>query len=196
VIALVAALGLLIAGGLVALARARNLYTVMIALSVYSALLAATFAVLEAVDVSFTEAVVGSSVSTILIMLLLRRVDPFVLGRPGAAGSTVGIIAAFGVSALLLRGILALAPFGDPLAPPHIHVAPYYIANSMIDMNTPNTVTTVLAGYRGFDTLIETAVVLTAALACMLILGVRDTKGPHGGNTSETANESASGITP
>lgn len=184
-IALVAVLGLLIAGGLITMVRARNLYTVMVALSAYSALLAATFAALEAVDVAFTEAVVGSSVSTILIMLLLRRIDPFALGQPGKASRATGIVAAAGISAVLLWGILALAPFGDPLAPPHVHVAPYYIANSLTDMNTPNTVTTVLAGYRGFDTLIETAVVLTAALACMLILGVRDTKGPHHGGSAE-----------
>jgi multicomponent Na+:H+ antiporter subunit B len=176
VIALVIVLGLLIAGGIAALARARNLYAVMVALSVYSALLAASFAALEAVDVSFTEAVVGSSVSTILIMLLLRRVDPFALERPSRARRAAGLVAAAAIAAVLLRGTLALPAFGDPEAPANVHVAPYYIENSVRDMNTPNTVTTVLAGYRGFDTLIETAVVLTAALACMLILGVRDTR--------------------
>ncbi|MDO8834737.1 MAG: DUF4040 domain-containing protein [Vicinamibacterales bacterium] len=178
-IALVAVLGFLIAGSLYTLVRARNLYTVMVALSVYSALLAVSFSALQAVDVSFTEAVVGSSVSTILIMLLLRHVDPFGLGRPDTTRCLAGALAAAAVVAVLGYGILALAPFGDPLAPPQIHVAPYYIENSLRDMNSPNTVTTVLAGYRGFDTLIETAVVLTAALACMLILGVRDSKNSH-----------------
>jgi multicomponent Na+:H+ antiporter subunit B len=176
VITLVAVLGLLIAGGIAALARARNLYAVMVAMSVYSALLATAFAALEAVDVSFTEAVVGSSVSTILIMLLLRRVDPFALEKPAAARTIAGGIAALAIAGVLLRGVLALPVFGDPEAPAHVHVAPYYIENSIRDMNTPNTVTTVLAGYRGFDTLIETAVVLTAALACLLILGVRDAR--------------------
>ena len=183
-IALVAVLGALIAGGLVVLARARNLYTVMVALSVYSALLAASFSALEAVDVSFTEAVVGSSVSTILIMLLLRRTDPYSLERAPRARLLAGGAVALGMLALMLFGVAALPPFGDPTAPVHQHVGPYYIANSMADMNTPNLVTTVLAGYRGFDTLIETAVVLTGALACMLILGVRDTKGPHRGGES------------
>lgn len=178
-IALVAVLGLLIAGGLVTLARARSLYTVMAALSVYSALLAASFAALEAVDVSFTEAVVGSSVSTILIMLLLRRTDPYSLRRAARGRMLAGAAASLAATALLLSGIMALPPFGDPDAPVHAHVGPYYIENSMADMNTPNLVTTVLAGYRGFDTLIETAVVLTGALACMLILGVRDTRRPH-----------------
>lgn len=177
-IPLVLLLGLLIAGGLVTLLRARNLYTVMVALSVYSAMLATAFAALQAVDVSFTEAVVGSSVSTILIMLMLRRVDPFSLNPPSAGRRLAGTGVALGVVAVLLYGILAIAPFGDPSAPPQVHVAPHYIEHSLGEMKTPNTVTTVLAGYRGFDTLIETAVVLTAALACMLILGVRDTKAP------------------
>jgi multicomponent Na+:H+ antiporter subunit B len=179
VIAFIAVLGLLIAGSLHTLVRARNLYTVMVAMSVYSALLAISFSALGAVDVSFTEAVVGSSVSTILIMLLLRHADPFALGRPDTRRRLAGAFAALAVVAVLGYGIVALAPFGDPLAPPQIHIAPYYIENSLRDMNSPNTVTTVLAGYRGFDTLIETSVVLTAALACMLIMGVRDTKDPH-----------------
>jgi multicomponent Na+:H+ antiporter subunit B len=179
-IALVYVLGLLIAGGLIAILIARNLYTVMVALSVYSALLATSFAALQAVDVSFTEAVVGASVSTILIMLLLRRVNPFQLTPTPIIRRVAGGAAAAGLVGLLLYGVLALAPFGSPEAPPQTHVAPYYIEHSVRDMQTPNTVTTVLAGYRGFDTLIETAVVLTAALACMLILGVRDTKSVRG----------------
>ena len=174
--ALLLALGILLAGGLVMLTRARNLYAAMIAMSVYSALMAIGFSVLEAVDVSFTEAVVGSSISTILVMLLLRRVDPFSLTQSSRVRKLLGACAALGITAVFLYGLSGIAPFGDPQAPPQVHVSPYYVENSMTDMKTPNTVTTVLAGYRGFDTLIETAVVLTAALACMLILGIRDTR--------------------
>ena len=40
----------------------------------------------------------------------------------------------------------------------------------MPQTRTPNIVTAVLADYRGYDTLGETAVILTAGLAVMLIL--------------------------
>ena len=46
----------------------------------------------------------------------------------------------------------------------------YYIRNAYKDANTPNMVTVVLADYRGYDTLGEETVILTAGLICYLIL--------------------------
>jgi multicomponent Na+:H+ antiporter subunit B len=40
----------------------------------------------------------------------------------------------------------------------------------MEDTATPNVVTSVLADYRGYDTLGETTVVFTAGIACILLL--------------------------
>jgi multicomponent Na+:H+ antiporter subunit B len=40
----------------------------------------------------------------------------------------------------------------------------------MEDAATPNVVTTVLADYRGYDTLGETTVIFTAGVACILLL--------------------------
>jgi multicomponent Na+:H+ antiporter subunit B len=40
-------------------------------------------------------------------------------------------------------------------------------------MASPNVVAAILADYRGFDTMIEAAVVVTAVLACILILRQR-----------------------
>ncbi len=167
-------IGVLIAFSVISMARARGLFAVMLLVAVYSLLLALGFAVLGAVDVSFTEAVVGASISTILMVMLLRRVNTLELDWAGPARKAGSAAVALAVAVFLGWGILALFPFGDPQAPPTVHVSPHYIENSLAEMNTPNTVTTVLASYRGFDTLIETVVVLAAALACMLILGVRD----------------------
>jgi multicomponent Na+:H+ antiporter subunit B len=36
--------------------------------------------------------------------------------------------------------------------------------------HTPNVVTSVLADYRGYDTLGETTVIFTAGMACILLL--------------------------
>lgn len=62
---------------------------------------------------------------------------------------------------------------GDPNSPAATHVSPYYIEHSHHDTGAPNFVTAVLADYRGYDTLGETAVIFTAGLACLLILGVQ-----------------------
>lgn len=58
----------------------------------------------------------------------------------------------------------------DPQAPASLHVSPVYIQRSYKDTKTPNIVTAVLADYRGYDTLGETLVILTAGLSVLLIL--------------------------
>ena len=79
--------------------------------------------------------------------------------------------------AVLFTGVVlfytapSLPPIGDPESPASSHVSPYYIENSVSDMATPNLVTTVVTDYRGYDTLGETTVIMTAGLACLLILG-------------------------
>jgi multicomponent Na+:H+ antiporter subunit B len=49
-------------------------------------------------------------------------------------------------------------------------VAAYYIQNSATDIDVPNMVTGILASYRGFDTLGETAVVFTAGIGVLVLL--------------------------
>lgn len=83
-----------------------------------------------------------------------------------------------GFAALLLLAGVDLPDLGDPAAPASVHVAARYVERSMEDTKTPNVVTSVLADYRGFDTLGETTVVLTAALACLLVLKGREPRRP------------------
>ena len=52
----------------------------------------------------------------------------------------------------------------------------YYIRNAYRDAKTPNMVTVILADYRGYDTLGEETVILTAGLICYLILRRKRTK--------------------
>ena len=71
---------------------------------------------------------------------------------------------------LMLYATMDLPDRGDPQAPANVHVSPTYIEDSIKDTDTPNVVTSVLADYRGYDTLGETVVIFTAGLACVLIL--------------------------
>ena len=74
------------------------------------------------------------------------------------------------VGAALIYGSLDMPKWGDPNSPASSHVSPYYLRHSMADTATPNVVTSVLADYRGYDTLGETTVVFTAGMACLLLL--------------------------
>jgi len=72
--------------------------------------------------------------------------------------------------ALMLYATVGLPDRADPQAPANTHVSPTYIEDTIKDTHTPNVVTSVLADYRGYDTLGETVVIFTAGLACVLIL--------------------------
>ena len=78
--------------------------------------------------------------------------------------------------ALLLYSVPTMPPFGNPQNPIHHHVAPQYIQETPEIIGIPNVVTSVLADYRGFDTLGEVTVIFTAGLGVLLLLGRRRTK--------------------
>ena len=46
-----------------------------------------------------------------------------------------------------------------------------YIEKSPAEIGVPNMVTSVLASYRGYDTLGETTVIFTAGLGLLLLIG-------------------------
>ena len=82
--------------------------------------------------------------------------------------------------AMLVFGTSDIPRFGDPQAPVHQHVAPRYIEDSPSEIGIPNMVTSVLASYRGYDTLGETTVIFTAGVAVMALLGMRRTRRRNG----------------
>lgn len=78
------------------------------------------------------------------------------------------------LGAALIYGTLDMPKWGDPHSPAASHVSPYYLQHSIEHTATPNVVTSVLADYRGYDTLGETTVIFTAGMACILLLKRRD----------------------
>lgn len=82
----------------------------------------------------------------------------------------LGFIVVCLTGGLLLYGTGEFPDWGDPQSPASLHLSGYYIENSVKDTQVPNLVTSVLADYRGFDTMFETAVIFCAGLACFLLL--------------------------
>lgn len=72
--------------------------------------------------------------------------------------------------AVLVYSTLDMPNWGDPNSPASLHVSPRYIEKTIEETATPNAVTSVLADYRGYDTLGETTVIFTAAVVCILLL--------------------------
>lgn len=151
-----------------AVVRQRSLFGVVILSSVYSFLMATLLIALDAVDVAMTEASVGAGISTVILLATLhlvktREMRP-VRPRPFALLVTIG------TGALLVWGTFVLPPFGVADAPIHGHVVPRYLADTIKETGVPNVVTSVLADYRGYDTLGETTVIFTAGIGVMLLL--------------------------
>jgi multicomponent Na+:H+ antiporter subunit B len=71
---------------------------------------------------------------------------------------------------LLIFGSLDMPAIGDPNSPASRHVSSRYIERGFAETDVPNMVTAILADYRSFDTLGETTVIFTAAVAVLLIL--------------------------
>ncbi|MDI6777019.1 MAG: hypothetical protein QMD03_07250 [Syntrophales bacterium] len=71
---------------------------------------------------------------------------------------------------LLIYGAEELPKWADPNQPASRHVSPRYIEKTVEETAVPNMVTAVLADYRGYDTMFETAVIFTAGICVMLIL--------------------------
>ena len=163
---------LLLVGVGFVIGRIRSLFAAVMLSGIFSLVSACLFVIMDAVDVAFTEAAVGAGISTILMMVVLnltsdkeaKPVEPKVFP----------ILVALITGAALIYATQDMPHFGDPNG--YIHTsatADHYVNKSFTDSHIPNIVTTVLASYRGYDTLGETTVVLTAAVAVMMLLGRR-----------------------
>ena len=64
----------------------------------------------------------------------------------------------------------ARAFFGEAITPLNTYVGMEYMERSVPETGIPNVVTSVLASYRGFDTLGETSVVFAAGIGVLLLL--------------------------
>lgn len=90
----------------------------------------------------------------------------------------LGLIAILVFGGLLFYISFELPDLGDALSPASTHVSPYYIEHTIHDTSVPNVVTAILADYRGYDTLFETAVIFSAGLACFFLLRITHRKVP------------------
>ncbi len=160
----------------ISVARMRSLWAAVMLTGIYSFLGAGWMLILDAPDVAFTEASVGAGIATMLMLGTLALTSTE-MKRPAASPVfPLVIVTITGIA--LVYGTLDMPHYGDPQAPIHRHVAPEYVEDAVpsvegrpLPVGIPNRVTTVLASYRGYDTLGETIVIFTAGLGVLLLLG-------------------------
>ena len=136
--------------------------------TIFSLICALVFLVLDGVDVSLTEAAVGAGISTILFLSCLKHMD-FII-KKNTKPLFLNLILFLVLVVSLSYIISDLPKFGEAKASVDSYVTNYYIKNTDKEIGIPNVVTSVLASYRGFDTLGEVVVIFIAGISVIGIL--------------------------
>ena len=165
----------------VAMVRATNLFVSVMLSGIFSLLMAANFFILDAADVALTEAAVGAGVSTVLFLSALALTAERERSPEGRRWLSLGVVTL--TAMVVIYATFDKPTLGDPNAPVHVHVAPWYLEKTPELIDIPNVVTAVLGSFRGYDTLGEVFVVFVAGIGVLSILGV------HGRRTTITADE-------
>lgn len=173
-----------------AMLRLRDLFAVTMLSGAFSLLAATLYITLDAVDVAFTEAAVGAGVSTVLFLGTLALTRSREKVHPNFKRSFPALIICAATGGMLVYGTMDMPEWGDPTAAIHQHVAPRYIYKSGEEVGPPNIVTSVLASYRGYDTLGEVVVVFTAAAGVIALIGGRRRRRMEPEHDPETTDQS------
>jgi multicomponent Na+:H+ antiporter subunit B len=165
-----------------AIVQSRNLFVAVMLSGIFSLLIATIFFLLDAADVALTEAAVGAGISTVLFLgalaLTAEREQEPPTNRP------VALVVVVMTALVLIYGTLGTPRLGDPNAPVQTHVSPWYLEQTPHYIDIPNVVTAVLGSYRGYDTLGEVFVVLTAGIGVLFLLGKSSPRGSRGPESS------------
>jgi multicomponent Na+:H+ antiporter subunit B len=152
----------------IAIVRAEHLFSAVMLSGIFSLLMAANFFVLDAADVALTEAAVGAGVATVLFLGALALTPNE--ERPRRRRNWIALATVVSIVIAISYASFDQPRVGDPDAPVHQHVAPWYLEETPRLVDIPNVVTAVLASYRGYDTLGEVYVVLTAGIGVLFLL--------------------------
>ncbi|MEQ1438091.1 DUF4040 domain-containing protein [Fontimonas sp. SYSU GA230001] len=154
-----------------AIARIRQLFAAAMLSGLFSLACACIFVLHDAVDVAFTEAAVGAGMTTVLFLCTLALTDSREKSTPPRR-SVPAALAALLTGAALIYASADLPKFAAADTPVQQHpLTERYLRDSATEIGIPNVVTSVLASYRGYDTLGETVVIFTAAIAVLMLLG-------------------------
>lgn len=162
----------------IGIVRATNLFAAVMLAGLFSLQMAAMFFILDAADVALTEAAVGAGVATVLLLSGLALLEDS--ERPAKRSRRLALFVALATTLLMIYATFEKPRFGDPQAPAHQHVAPWYLENTAEFVDVPNVVTAILASFRGYDTLGELFVIFTAGVGVLFVLAQRRGDAPFG----------------
>lgn len=82
----------------------------------------------------------------------------------------LALLITIGIGLLLLPAVVDLPDWADPHSPASTYLSPHFIEKSLEETSVPNLVTSVLADYRGYDTMFELVVIFCAGITVLVVI--------------------------
>ncbi len=144
--------------------------------SMFSLLIGLSYLLMDAPDVAMTEVALGACLSSCVFLGFLSKLPAIQNDnlKPTRVISS-SIICIIFIVVLAFAGI-DLLEYGAIDSPLQNHLTKYYIEHTKSDIGIPSFVAALLASYRGYDTLGETAVILIAGISVLLLFSQKNTK--------------------
>jgi multicomponent Na+:H+ antiporter subunit B len=152
----------------------KNILICTILTGCFSIFTVVMYLLLDAPDVAMTEAVVGALVtvfSVFAIKALYKSPYDIVSGL-----NPLLLIITLALALALMMAGTDLPEFGSAVAIANHKTSLYYIQNTKNDINIASVVAAILANYRGYDTLLETLVIVIGGISVALNLESKDLK--------------------
>ena len=166
--------GLMIVGALFAI-HAKDLLSAVIACGIVGYGLVICFLLLKAPDLAIVQIVVETISLIIMVAVVLDSSREELYSKPDTQSYVNAVTAIFVVIVLFWffrAAANVLSPFGDST----LRMAEPYIEGAMSKTGSANLVTGVVFDFRGYDTLGEATVLVTAVLGVLTILRIRGKK--------------------
>jgi multicomponent Na+:H+ antiporter subunit B len=152
-----------------------NLFKNIIYLVIFSIVSCLVYLLLSAPDVAMTECALGAALTTVIFLNVINKIDR---DLPSANFSDKGkvaiipLIIAISIFIIFILAFYEIADFGNNTSKLSEGISDYYIKNTKSEIGINSFVASILASYRGFDTLCETCVIFLAGISVLLILGL------------------------
>lgn len=153
----------------IAIVFTSSLLKSIILLSASSLMIGLCYLCMDAPDVAMTEAAIGACLSTVVLLSFAKKIDRDEIG--GSHSKIFALLLCLIFAGILIHAGFDLKTYGDATTQVHTHLNQYFLEQTHKDTGVPSFVAAILASYRGYDTLGETTVIFTAALAVAMIFG-------------------------
>jgi multicomponent Na+:H+ antiporter subunit B len=171
--------------------RSKNLLKIVIVSAILSSLISICYLLLDAPDVAMTEVALNAALSTCIFLNVFKHVgfnDDELVESASSSRRAIAIILSSALFYLLFLAWQQFPEFGSTEQPSYLSVKEHYLDQVDGQIGIPSIVASILASYRGFDTLGETAVILIAGIGVASLLQNKDYLSV---NESSSSNDSA-----